>query len=1008
MNESVLRALLQLFALITGAHDQEAIALARRQVAAYLAPKIAPTRLDEFLDQFEDYLRAFSRKTVSESEKKERKKSALSSVKVIMLCEEINEQLARLDKITVLLRLLEFVHKGGEISFRESGFLETLAHVFNIREEDYALLRHFVEQDGEPHPKLLSVTSTNTESPAIYRPGFIGGITVLILPDSAYAYFKYSGDEPLILNNKAVESDKIYPFDLGSILRSESLGVLYQNQVIQKHFSPQFEYHTFFRAKDIAFHFPDGTTGLHPLSLREESGTLIGIMGTSGAGKSTLLNILNGNFQPDTGSVNVNGLHVRSLSARQLIGYVPQDDLLIEELTVFENLYFSGRLCLPKLTVDELTARVDTLLQQVDMQGVRDLRVGHVLEKLISGGQRKRLNIALELLREPAVLFIDEPTSGLSSQDSEMVMQLLKHLTYRGMLVFTVIHQPSAIIYKMLDKLLLLDRGGFAVYYGQPMDAPSYFQERAGYIESADEHQQISAQVDPDEMLRILEARKVNEAGQKTNDRLRKPKEWYASFLTHQRLVHSTEEKIPENHSVNSYKTASGWRQFTIHFQRNVRSKIRNKTYLLLAFIETPILALIIGYFTRYSAGNETDPSAYVFFLNKNLPAFLFMLIVVALFVGLQISAEEIIRDRKILKRESFLNLSRASYINNKVLYLILLSALQTILLLGVGMAMLEIKGMFGYFFIVIFSTFVFANLLGLNISSALKSVVTIYILVPFLVVPQLLLSGVIVDFDTLQTPKNQGANTPVVADLMVARWAYEALAVAQFKHNAYQKPLFDMELVKQEALYQFSLRTPKLRSINQHSRTLMQSSKNSVELAQNLKLLHHEVSITNALFALKFDRVNELTPALYGSLTADLLDAWLNEIERQYRKVWQEADDNVELEKQRLAEQLGLVNSLTPLRDRHHNQKLEEQLKNKYSLHKIRQVDDVLVRTSDYIYRLPQHSFGRTHFYAPLKKLGSKYIDTVGFNVGVIWIFNLFLYFTLWHDTLRKLLRKK
>ena len=157
---------------------------------------------------------------------------------------------------------------------------------------------------------------------------------------------------------------------------------------------------------------------MHNFSFNLESGQLVAIMGGSGVGKSTLLSILNGNIIPGEGNVCLNGHPLSDPECKQLIGFVPQDDLLIEELTVFQNLWYTARLCFANLTEKEIEDRVNTILEDLDLSKIRDLAVGSPIRKTISGGQRKRLNIALELIREPAILYLDEPTSGLSSTDS--------------------------------------------------------------------------------------------------------------------------------------------------------------------------------------------------------------------------------------------------------------------------------------------------------------------------------------------------------------------------------------------------------------------------------------------------------------------------------------------------------------------------------------------------------------------------------------------------------------
>ena len=158
-------------------------------------------------------------------------------------------------------------------------------------------------------------------------------------------------------------------------------------------------------------------------------------MGGSGTGKTTLLSLLNGSIKPQGGSITINGHDISEPAAKDLIGFVPQDDLLIEELTVYQNLWYTAKLCFEGMSAEDIDKRVMKTLKNLGLDAAKDLKAGSAINKYISGGQRKRLNIALELIREPAVLFLDEPTSGLSSADTEKVINLLKELTFKGKLI---------------------------------------------------------------------------------------------------------------------------------------------------------------------------------------------------------------------------------------------------------------------------------------------------------------------------------------------------------------------------------------------------------------------------------------------------------------------------------------------------------------------------------------------------------------------------------------------
>ena len=154
---------------------------------------------------------------------------------------------------------------------------------------------------------------------------------------------------------------------------------------------------------------------------------------------------------------------------------MPQDDLLIEELTIYQNLYYNARLCLDNFPESKIIEIVHKILDDLDLYDIKDLKVGNPLKTIISGGQRKRVNIALELIREPSILFVDEPTSGLSSTDSENVMMLLKELAMKGKLVVVNIHQPSSDLFKLFDQLVVLDKGGYPAYAGNPVEGIIYF-----------------------------------------------------------------------------------------------------------------------------------------------------------------------------------------------------------------------------------------------------------------------------------------------------------------------------------------------------------------------------------------------------------------------------------------------------------------------------------------------------------------------------------------------------
>ena len=574
-------------------------------------------------------------------------------------------------------------------------------------------------------------------------------------------------------------------------------------------------------------------------------------------------------------------------------------------------------------------------------------------------------------MREPSVLFIDEPTSGLSSSDSEKIIFLLKKQTEIGKLVIANIHQPSSDIFKQFDKIWILDRGGYPIYTGNPIDAVVYFKKIIAQVNAAESECPVCGNVDPNEILRIVETKKIDEFGQPTATRVFSPESWYRQYkekIETNNVINNKQEPVPEF----NFNIPGAFQQFRTFFERNVLSKITNIQYLALILFEAPLLAFILGYFSKY-----VKDSAYVFSENKNLPVFLFMSVVVALFMGITVSAEEIIRDRKILKRESFLNLSWVSYVNSKIFYLFILSAIQTLLFVVVGNTILEIKGMTLSFWIVFFTTSCFGNMIGLNISSGLNSVVTIYILVPLIMVPQMLLGGAMISFDDLHESITNKKITPVIGDVMTTRWAYEALMVEQFKNNEFEKHFFNQEQINQTASYYTSFWLPNIVSRIDECLRIIEEDRENVNLTGKLEIIKNELEKLPVNFELppfeKVDSINteKFTPELAEEIKNGYLDYF---VRMHFIDLAEQAVARKELKYQELIDSLGRDKVLL-LKQEYYNNQIADVVTNKNRIEKTLEIENELVRKKDPIFKIPGSNIGRAHFFAPVKIINNQII---------------------------------
>ncbi len=238
-------------------------------------------------------------------------------------------------------------------------------------------------------------------------------------------------------------------------------------------------------------------------------------------------------------------------------------------------------------------------------------------------------------------------------------------------------------------------------------------------------------------------------------------------------------------------------KQFGVFIKRDILKKLSDTQYLVFNFAEAPLLALLLAFIVRYFDLDVSNNFGYTLFGNTNMPVYIFMSVIVAIFMGLTVSAEEIIKDRKILKREAFLNLSWSGYLLSKVSVQFMISAIQAFTFVIIGNTIMGIRGMYFEYWLVLFSSWAAANVMGLLISDSFKTVVTIYILIPFLVIPQIILSGIIVKFENLNPQISSPKRIPLYGEIITARWAYEGLATYQFMNNDYQNNFYERNKLK-------------------------------------------------------------------------------------------------------------------------------------------------------------------------------------------------------------------
>lgn len=1003
MNISLIKSAIRLTAITAAISKREQHV--EPHLRNYLANTIPVADIEQFISIYYFQIKGFNAR---ESEIGPKRASALS-VKGVLICDEFNNELSARDKAMILLLQLDIILTHPVEPF-EMDYIRALADALYICDADFEHMYEFAAStvfNRPDNPDFLYIdaeTETLTDyARHIYRRNFPGQAIIYYCRFGGFYILRLLGlTDNLMLNGRSLSENLMVPFDKGGVLRNLKILPVYYSEVLSAFFRERISHPVSLQVDGAGYNFPDGSAGISPFSLTEHSGNMVAIMGSSGVGKTTMLNLLSGIVVPTSGKVLINGnsLHQQYSSIKGHIGYVPQDDLLVEELTVFENLFYSTKLCFRGISEDEIWQKTDNILHELGLYETRNLQVGSPVNKLISGGQRKRLNIALELIREPSLLLVDEPTSGLSSSDSENVILLLKRQALRGRMVFVNIHQPSSDIFKQFDKLMVLDKGGRMIYYGNPSESVMYFKSAINKVDADLPECLCCGNINPEQILQIIEEKKVDNKGYATNQRKILPEKWQATFLKSPLALPVTPEPCRPLHE-NPFKPLPSYGQFKVFSLRNLLIKLRDKQYLAISLAEAPLLAFILAFFSKYYAGSRANPNAYVFYENENLPAYLFMSVVVALFIGLMGSAEQIIRDVRILKRERFLQLSWPAYIHSKIVFLFILTGIQIAVYVAVGHIFVGIRGTLFSHWIVLFTAACFAIMLGLNISSGLKSIVAIYILIPLLLVPQLLLSGSIIKFDKLNNKVTSSKYVPVAGDLMASRWAYEALLVGQYRRNAYDRYFYPTDRDESEASYNLNYLIPELEMVIAETQANLATLTDTIQISRNLSLLQSElVNLSYQAYA----------PANPGLITRNGLEPSNLEDARTYlaelRGFFLDQLNHAIRRRDAIVDSLSLAGGrkyVVLLKEQHSNESLSKLVTNATEKNKLQRMPRWIVRRYEPIFYHPSNQWGRAHFYSPAKRIGAWLIDTLWFNCIVLWLMSIVLYITLRYEVLRR-----
>ncbi|MBO7572351.1 MAG: ATP-binding cassette domain-containing protein [Bacteroidales bacterium] len=749
MNRETLSSILKLFAISANKCNNEDSNDIILKFRTFLSRTIENRYINEYTSEFE--------KALEEYASFSNKRLSLNSVRLIKICNETSRNLSRDDRIQVLFYLEKLLYPANEQS---EEFMRLVADIYEIDEKILDQIKSLHSQNAtDCHPIICKEECAGE---------------FVVLSENLAVVKSFGG---IMVNNQQIGKEEPELVGINSVVSTADHRKYYLKDLISlagaNHNGDKFS----IILNDICIK-RKGKTFLHPLSCEMHSGELVGIMGRSGSGKTTLLKAIAGAENSYFGHIYKRSGNCDSQFSRS---YLPQANALIPLFTVREHL--EQRLDFLQ-ECDNRADRIKQALESVELEDFADNIVAKSdgIAWQISGGQQKRLGIAMEMLANPDVFILDEPTSGLSSTDSLKIVALLRKIASEGKVVIASIHQPDYETFMMFDKILIIDDGGYPVFYGTPAESAEYFRRIAGKI---DKESLIETHFNPGVILSMI-TETVHNTENSTPQRITSPEEWYTKFAetTESRPPQSDIKKI-EHRKLNPFKSFASQLKFSF------RCDFHNKLRTAMLFAIPPAMTVAMSLITRFSHSDD-----YAYFSNPNIPAWLMMMLITAFFIGLVLSAHEFIFLRQFHRNEHVIADKSTTLTLAKITKYIVHSGIISVLMTLPATAIEGCIFLFPSMFATIWLLTFCGCLTSMILSMFFRSISTVYLLIPIIVIPQMIFSGGLVQYDNFNKHFVKDSGIPLFANLMPIRWADEACMTEAYLANPIEQEIFDAKVL--------------------------------------------------------------------------------------------------------------------------------------------------------------------------------------------------------------------
>ncbi|MDY0142159.1 MAG: ATP-binding cassette domain-containing protein [Bacteroidales bacterium] len=805
MTRKLFDTLVRLFAIAVNrdaAADNNEI---RAHFESFLFDHLDPKFINSFLLLFDNYLNELSSQ-VSD------KKLSLNSVKLIKYCEETAKDLLDEERAVLLFNLIRLISETSDLK-NSLEFIHLISDIYNIDIAQTNNLIAFFENRECSNAFKLDLEINQF-------------IEYLYFSNGVYA-IKNLTDLDLSVDTVSFASQKIcFALKTSVISYKHQLKYFFHDLINRIEDKKESSFSIYLKDIEVV---KGKKIILHKTNLSLKSGEFVGIIGKSGAGKSTLLDVLSNCKSDGGGEVIV--YKENHEASNPVFSYLKQSFSFIPFFTVREHL--QQRLEFLQIKRHNWEQLINKVSSAVGLQNDLDKIAVKNRDKSgqLSGGQQKRLRIAMELLANPDVFILDEPTSGLASNDSFNILSILKRASITGKLIVASVHQPDFDSLNLFDKIIIIDEGGYVIYSGSPVSAAEYLRNKTN---SVDKLSLLEETRNPSVLLELVDKGKSD--NQKDF--------WYKEYNKNNFVL--PEKPIVTRNLTRNKNTKSNIFH-SIFSQLKLSFKIDFKNFARTGLLITiPLIAgLLFAYLSRFS--NQAE---YSYYLNPNIPVWVLMTIITAIFTGLVSSSNEFIALRDFHNAENYFINKDFSLCLAKIIKYLIWSVFQTFLLVFPAIILLKMNFVFIEVFVIICVLNFWGAITGLFLSRITKSSSVVYLIIPLIIVVNMIFSGVMIKFDEFNS-KNIKTAVPKVSLFIPAYHGVNALMTEMYLFYDKHTGIIEEKTMLYESAYYLDHFIPTLSDIYikdslwainllnfENKKNLFMPEINNLSFAENLKAI--------------------------------------------------------------------------------------------------------------------------------------------------------------------------